>query len=242
MSDNGHRALTPEERQHLRDLVEFETRERAGLPIPDALLERIRWDRHVEESRARRAEENLRRERRFRERRLALRRGYLCEGCGAIVSVSAGDKARGEGRPIRCRECANRIEAKRRRLDRRCSFCGAGITNGGYLKAVKDGRPPSCSACRYARARIDPPPCADCGQPVSKNHAYQVRKKGKTPRCQALPKRVQRRYSVASYREAPATMERPGARSHKEATSWPKATLAAACLHSRRSQSRRWRE
>jgi DNA-directed RNA polymerase subunit RPC12/RpoP len=198
MTDNGHRALTVEERQRLRDLIDFERRMRTGLPIPDALLERIRWDRHVEESRARRAEENKRRERRLRERRLSLSRGYLCEVCEAIVSVSAGDKATNEGRPIRCRECANRIEAERRRLDRRCSFCGATITNGGYLKEVKDGRPPSCSACRYARARIDPPPCADCGQPVSKNHAYQVRKKGRTPRCQTCAQRARREREKAA--------------------------------------------
>jgi DNA-directed RNA polymerase subunit RPC12/RpoP len=190
---NGNPVLSPEERAILHDLVEWERRVRAGLQVPDALMDRIRWNRHVAVTRERRAEEARRQERRLRERRLALDRRYRCVDCGVLVSLSTGNKAKAEGRPIRCKPCYSKIQGKaRRRHRRRCRVCRKAISHNTYTSAVRAGRPPRCRECRYEEARIEPLVCVDCGKQVSKNHAYTVRKQGGIPRCHPCGQRARR--------------------------------------------------
>lgn len=183
MTENGHRSLSGEERKTLRLLVS------------STRLQKIREHRE-EEDRLRREEverERVRKARRWREKRRARDQGCRCSSCGHLISLSGFEKARAEGRDPLCRPCWDEARTGRRRIPvRRCSFCGVPIENGTYTRAAKAGRSPSCRECRYRRARYDPPSCVDCGKIVSKNHAYQVRKLGKVPRCGKCGQRARR--------------------------------------------------
>src|SRR5262245_14204691 len=144
MTDNGHRALSGEERQALRLLVS------------SARLRKLREQQEEADRRDAEATKRAARmeARRRREKRAAREHGCRCSVCKRTISLSGFEKAKAEGRKPMCRPCWSKARTGQRRLPvRHCSFCEAPIQDGTYTKAIREGRPPSCRDCRYRRAR-----------------------------------------------------------------------------------------